>query len=142
VTNSNIIIILAVFLFVDFVILFFLLYKHFKKRVFTSEELQYIRSHWVRIIDSFNSYPKQSVLDADKLLDYGLSKKFPKKGYGLTLGEKLKKFGSVFSDIDAVWSAHKLRNQIAHDFGEINIKEAKNALVRFKKALNDLGAEL
>jgi hypothetical protein len=142
VTNSNIIIIIAVFLFIDFVILFLLFYKYFKKRVFTSEELQYIRSHWIRIIDSFNSYPKQAVLDADKLLDYGLSMKFSKKGYGKTLGEKLKKFGEVFSDVDAVWSAHKLRNQIAHEFGEINVKEAKNALSQFKKALNDLGAEL
>lgn len=141
-TNNSIIIVVAIILFVDFVILLFLLYKHFKKHVFTSEELQYIRSHWIRIIDSFNSYPKQSVLDADKLLDYGLSKKFSKKARDLTLGEKLKKFGSVFSDVDAVWSAHKLRNQIAHEFGEINVKEAKNALSQLKKALNDLGAEL
>ncbi|MEK7126803.1 MAG: hypothetical protein AAB848_01730 [Patescibacteria group bacterium] len=140
--TNNIVIIVAVFLFVDFVILLFLLYRHFKKHVFTSEELQYIRSHWIRIIDSFNSYPKQAVLDADKLLDYGLSKKFSKKARDLTLGAKLKKFGSVFSDIDAVWSAHKLRNQIAHEFGEINVKEARNALSQFKKALNELGAEL
>lgn len=82
--------------------------------------------------------PKEAVLDADKLLDYALVR----KGFQGSLGEKLKKAKNRFSDINGIWIAHKLRNKIAHELSNIDFREAKNALVSFKKGLKDLGADL
>ena len=79
-----------------------------------------------------------SVIEADKLLDKAMMEMgLP----GKTMGERLKKSGSRFTNLNAVWRAHKLRNTIAHesDF-EITYKQAFNALAIFKQALKDLGA--
>ena len=46
-----------------------------------------------------------------------------------------------FSELNSVWHAHKLRNQIAHDNNfQPDYKQAKNALATYKQALKDLGA--
>ena len=129
---------ILVFLFVDFLIVLYVFFKRSKKNAFSSKELEYIRSHWIRIIDSFSSHPDHAILDADKLLDYALTK----KGKTGSLGEKLKKSSALFSDINSVWSAHKLRNRVAHEMGSVDRSKAKLALKQFKRALNDLGAKL
>lgn len=136
-TGMIIAIVLAFMLF-DLLIFVFIFLKRAKRGHFTSEEIQYINSNWIRIIDSFNVHSKQGIMDADKLLDYALGK----KGFEGNLGEKLKKSGAMFSDINGVWRAHKLRNRIAHELEEIDVYEAKKALQQFKTALNDLGAKL
>ena len=60
---------------------------------------------------------------------------------GKTMGDRLKKANDRFSDINAVWRAHKLRNAIAHETDlEITYQQAANALMIYKKALKDLGA--
>lgn len=79
-----------------------------------------------------------AVIEADKLLD----KAMVEMGIpGKTMGDRLKRAGGRFSELNAVWRAHKLRNTIAHetDF-EISYKQAQNALIVYKKALKDLGA--
>lgn len=129
---------LIIFVAFDVALVVIILWGKFRARKFSQEQLQYIRSHWIRIIDSFDSHSKQGIMDADKLLDYALAK----KGFVGTLGEKLKKAGSRFSDLNGVWQAHKLRNQIAHELKDINIVEARRALKFFKQGLNDLGANL
>lgn len=79
-----------------------------------------------------------TVINADKLLDKALTEMGVP---GQTMGEKLKKCGDKFTDINAVWRAHKLRNAIAHeDDLEITYKQASNALAIYKQALKDLGA--
>ena len=79
-----------------------------------------------------------TVINGDKLLDKALMEAgIP----GKTMGERLKKCGDKFSDINAVWRAHKLRNAIAHeDDLEISYKQAMTALSIYKQALKDLGA--
>ena len=79
-----------------------------------------------------------SIIEADKLLDKALME----VGLvGKTMGDRLKKSNGRFSDINAVWHAHKLRNAIAHDADfEIGFMQAKNALSTYKQALKDLGA--
>lgn len=134
---------MVLFIILGFVILTFILativfFKQSQKSAFRPEEMAYINSHWIRIIDSFNSEPRYAVLDADKLLDYALSR----KGFVGNVGDKLKKAKYRFSDLDGVWRAHKLRNRIAHELGTIDKEEARSALKHFKRALNDLGAEL
>lgn len=122
----------------SFVLVVFVFFKQHSKKRLGQKELNYIHSHWVRIIDMFSGNPKSSISDADKLLDYVLKL----MGFEGTLGEKLKKAGARFSNKNAVWAAHKLRNQVAHELGDINIDEARSALKAFKQALNDLGARL
>ena len=79
-----------------------------------------------------------TVIEADKLLD----KAMMEMGVpGKTMGERLKKQGDRFSNLNAVWRAHKLRNALAHESGlEISYKQAYNALQVYRQALKDLGA--
>ena len=78
------------------------------------------------------------IIEADKLLD----KAMHEMGVpGKTMGDRLKRSGSKFTDINAVWRVHKLRNAIAHESGlEIGYKQAATALSIYKQALKDLGA--
>lgn len=132
------IIALLVFLAFDVILVIWIYFFKKKRSKLSTKSLTYIRSHWIRIIDSFHAHPAQSILDADKLLDYALGQ----HGFVGTLGEKLKKAGPRFRDLNSVWSAHKLRNRLAHELGEQSVNEAKRALAHFKQALNDLGAQL
>jgi hypothetical protein len=78
------------------------------------------------------------VIDADKLLDKAL---LEANVPGKTMGDRLKKSGEKFSQLNAVWYAHKLRNQIAHEHGfTLEYAQAKHALATFRQALKDLGA--
>ena len=79
-----------------------------------------------------------TVIEADKLLDKALIEAgLP----GKTMGDRLKRSGGRFTDVNAVWRAHKLRNAIAHESGlEVGYKQAVNALNNYKQALKDLGA--
>ena len=79
-----------------------------------------------------------TVIEADKLLDKALIEVGVP---GKTMGERLKKCGERFSNLNAVWRAHKLRNALAHESDlEISYKQAYNALQIYKQALKDLGA--
>ena len=80
----------------------------------------------------------KTVIDGDKLLD----KAMVEMGLpGKNMGERLKKSGDKFTDINAVWRAHKLRNALAHeDDLEITYRQAQAALAIYKQALKDLGA--
>lgn len=131
------IIALIAFLALDLVLVLWVFFRR-RRKIFSQKELTYIRSHWIRIIDSFDSHRREAILDADKLLDYALSR----QGFEGTVADKLKKSGYRFSDLNGLWRAHKLRNQIAHELGDTDKEEAKKALAQFKKALNDLGAKL
>lgn len=129
---------LIIFLLLDFALIVWIFLRR-QGKIFRPEELNYMRSHWIRILDSFDSHPREAVMDADKLVDYALMR----QGFDGSLGEKLKKAGRRFSDLNGLWRAHKLRNEIAHELSDkLNKGEAKSALAQFKKALNDLGAKL
>lgn len=79
-----------------------------------------------------------TIIEADKLLDKALMEA---GAPGKTMGDRLKRSGGRFSDINAVWRAHKLRNAIAHESDlEVGYKQANNALAIYKQALKDLGA--
>lgn len=79
-----------------------------------------------------------TIIEADKLLDKAL---IEMGAVGKTMGDRLKRVGSRFSNENAVWRAHKLRNAIAHESDiEVSFKQASNALEVYKQALKDLGA--
>ncbi len=79
-----------------------------------------------------------SVLNADKLVDQVLRD----CGYkGETMGERLRSSVEKYSDRNGIWTAHKLRNRIAHEPDiAVTYDEARYALKSFRRALKDLGA--
>lgn len=79
-----------------------------------------------------------AVLNADKLVDQALRD----KGFrGNTMGERLKSARDALPHRNDVWTAHKLRNQIAHEPDvRVSYDQARRALKGFKQALKDLGA--
>lgn len=135
-------VLVSIFLIIYFALIVWMFLRR-RKGGLTAKNQQYVHSHWYRILDSFENDPKHSLMDADKLLDFCLAKKGGKKFERLSLGEKLKKGRDLFSDLDGVWFAHKLRNKIAHELNfKISRGDAKRALSSFKRALTDLGAKL
>lgn len=92
-----------------------------------------VQSRWAEIQAMQNSGPsglKAALVDADKLLDYCMIG----KGFtGETMGDRLKSGGERFNNLNAVWSAHKLRNQLAHEVEHDIVPE------QIRRAINDLG---
>ncbi len=100
------------------------------------------RKKWLEIErqlsrEDVRSY-QMTVIEADKLLDCALKECGTK---GETMGARLKEKKTAWTNANAVWSAHKLRNQIVHesDF-RLNYDDARRALAGFKRALKDVGA--
>lgn len=64
------------------------------------------------------------------------------QGYsGEVMAERLKQAQTKLSDRNAVWSAHKLRNALAHEVGfDLVASQAQEALRAFERGLKDLGA--
>lgn len=129
--------ILILFILFDLLVLFLVVVFR-KRKKYSDKDLNFIKMNWFRILDLSTSDLSKAVLDADKLLDFALLK----KGKTGTLGEKLKSSNSLFSDINAVWGAHKLRNKIAHELKKVDEKELRNAISVYKRALQDLGVKL
>lgn len=105
-------------------------------------DVQKFRSRWLKIEqvlvrDEPSSY-LLAVLEADKLLDAALRE----RGIaGATMGERMKAFQTRWSNANVVWSAHKLRNQIAHESNfQPSYDDTRRALGGFKQGLKDVGA--
>lgn len=100
------------------------------------------RTAWLQIENSLSRDQPvtyhMAILNADKLLDKALKEL---NVSGDTMGERMKSARNRFSNNNAVWAAHKLRNQIAHEQNvAINYTNARRALASFKRALKDVGA--
>jgi len=105
-------------------------------------DIEKYRSKWLSIEqqlkrDDPHSY-QMAVLNADKLLDQALRERAVK---GETMGERMKTLRDTWSNANAVWTAHKLRNQIAHEPDvQVSYEDARRALAGFKQGLKDIGA--
>lgn len=105
-------------------------------------DVEAYQTRWLKIEnnlhkDNPSSY-RVAVIEADKLLDRALNEMgLP----GKTMAERLKRIADRFESPNAVWAAHKLRNQIAHesDF-ELSYNQANRALAAIRAGLKDLGA--
>jgi hypothetical protein len=81
---------------------------------------------------------KNSLIEADKLLDFVLKQK---KVNGETLGERLKNSQNLYSrdDYNNIWTAHKLRNELVHEIdskiSDNHIKNQTNNLLKSIKKL-------
>lgn len=102
-----------------------------------------VKTKWADIVAMQNngaSGLKNALIEADKLLDYVMIH----KGFeGETMGERLKSGGHKFANLNGVWAAHKLRNQIAHEVEhDIVPEQIKNAITIIKSAIEELGVQL
>lgn len=105
-------------------------------------DVEAYQTRWLKIENGLQKDDPRSygisVIEADKLLDRALNEMgLP----GKTMAERLKRVADRFEQPNAVWAAHKLRNQIAHenDF-EVQYNQANRALAAIRQALKDLGA--
>lgn len=103
--------------------------------------IEQYRSKWLAIASSVTSEESSrhiAIINADKLLDQALKDSGVK---GETMGERLKNSKDKLTHRNAIWYAHKLRNQIAHESDiSVSAQDTKRALAAFKSALKDLGA--
>lgn len=105
-------------------------------------DVERYRTRWMTIEQSVarDNEPSyhMAVLNADKLLDQALRESGVK---GQTMGDRMKFAREKWSNRDAVWTAHKLRNQIAHEPDvRVSYDATRRALAGFKQGLKDLGA--
>jgi len=81
---------------------------------------------------------RSAIIEADKLLDYGLKAKGFK---GENMGERLKsaKDSMDYSSYDCAWKGHKLRNKLVHEIeADVLGWEVKQGLKDFERALKEL----
>lgn len=104
---------------------------------------EFVASHWREIgqmMSAGGAGLKSSLIEADKLLDYVMQAKGFK---GEDMGSRLKSNGSKFSDLNGVWSAHKLRNQYAHEVAiDVVPSQVHAAVEKLGQGLRDLGVKL
>jgi len=105
--------------------------------------IELVQNKWREITAMQSSGPsglKNALSEADKLLDYVMIQ----KGFvGDTMGDRLKSGGSAFSNLNAIWGAHKLRNQLAHEV-EVDVvaDQVKQAIATLGSAIRELGVQL
>lgn len=105
-------------------------------------DVEKYRSRWMTIEQQLRRDEESSyhmcVLNADKLLDQALQEKGVT---GKTMGERMKAMQAKWSNANNIWTAHKLRNQIAHEPDvRLDYDGARRTLAAFKQALKDVGA--
>jgi hypothetical protein len=92
-------------------------------------------------LSSINSSdPKSALIELDKLLEFALQNKFNLKD---SIGNILKSKANQFNkpDLNDIWTAHKIRNNLAHNIdyqassGELNL--AIKILTRFCRSLSE-----
>lgn len=114
------------------VLLTFVVLKLQSRRV-SGREKQHIAALW-KALDTIDT-PTMKLLHADAVLGKALQI----AGYTGSVGDMLKQAGPRFSNEDAVWKAHKLRNMVAHEpHKEFSHKELQQAIQTLKKATDDL----
>ncbi len=103
---------------------------------------QRYQSRWMavesRLVKDQPASYQLAILEADKLVDFALKDRGIR---GKTMGERMKNAQGTWSNANRVWTAHKLRNQIAHETDmQVSFDTAGRALKAFREALKDLGA--
>lgn len=125
-------IIVAIFIAIDVLIVFYVIWRRTKRKLSQKTILE-IQNNWKEIIRQKDF--KHAIMDADKLLDHALYL----MGYKGNLGSKLKSAGRLFTNVNKVWAAHKIRNNIAHQINyQVDEKTYRYTMLSFKQAFKDL----
>ena len=103
-----------------------------KERAIISDRWQYIEGL------AMKDRHKEAIMEADKLVDFAFREM---KLRGETFADRLKSAEKLLPNYQDIWSAHKLRNQLAHEIDtEVNPRTAESALQTFKQTLKHLKA--
>jgi len=99
---------------------------------------QVVSRQWLKAKSLLNgNEPQFAIIEADKIFDSVLRQLDFK---GANMGARLKNAQSSIDNINQVWVAHKLRNQLVHEpDAKVSKKQAQTALASFEKALKGLG---
>ncbi len=125
-------IIVAAFVAIDVLIVLYVMWSRSRRKI-SQKDKNHVQKTWKGIIRQKDM--KHAIMDADKLLDHSLHL----LGYRGNLGGKLKKAAPLFKNINKVWAAHKIRNNIAHQINyEVDEKTYRNAMLTFKQAFKDM----
>ena len=120
------------FVIVDILIVMYVVYRRYRKRI-PKKVIEEAKESWRKIIRQKDR--RHAVMDADKLLDHTLTE----LGLRGSLGAKLKRSPKLFKDINGLWAAHKVRNNIAHQINySVDERTYKNTMLAFKQAFKDL----
>ncbi|MBN1259032.1 hypothetical protein JXA05_04725 [Candidatus Peregrinibacteria bacterium] len=124
--------IIIAFVLIDIVIVAYVVLKRFRRKISEKAKGE-IRNAWKKLIRQHDY--KNAIMEADKLLDFALGQ----LGLSGNLGGKLKKAPHFFGDLNAVWAAHKVRNNIAHQMNyQVDEATYKRTMLAFKQAFKDL----
>lgn len=121
-------------------VILYVLIKFTGSRQCTLDKCTY-QSAWLGITQAVDKSSPESmqiaIIKADKLVD----KAMRDLGIdGSTMGDRLKSHHEFWSNPDIIWSAHKLRNQIAHESTvDLNESMFRRSMTGFRQALRDLG---
>jgi hypothetical protein len=122
----------AIFVAVDVLIVAYVIWRRTRRKI-SEKDILDIQKVWKDIIRQKDM--RHAIMDADKLLDHALGL----YGYRGNLGNKLKKSAERFNNINNVWTAHKIRNNIAHQINyQVDEKTYRNTMIAFKSAFMDL----
>ena len=120
------------FVIVDILIVVYVVYRRYREKI-PKKVIDETKESWKKIIRQ--SDHKHAIMYAGNLFDHTLTK----LGLKGNLGAKLKKSPKLFSNINDIWAAHKVRNNIAHQIGYmVNEKTYKKSMLAFKQAFKDL----
>lgn len=107
-------------------------------------DVEMVKNKWreIEVMQNTPSGLKNSLYEADKLLDHVMIA----KGFaGETMGERLQSSTArtAYRDLNAIWSAHKLRNQMAHEVNhDLVPQQVKKAISDLGQGIRDLGVNL
>ncbi len=122
---------LVLFIAFDIWLVVMVMRRRFK---FSEADKRKFKQEWEKVRASSDG--RHFLMDADKLL----FKAMEKRGLKGSVGEKLKSGKVLFSDLNGIWHAHKLRNKVAHELNfEVRNNELKQAEREFERAFRDLG---
>jgi hypothetical protein len=122
----------AIFVAIDVLIVLYVIWRRMRRKIL-QKDIDEIQKVWKDIIRQKDM--RHAIMDADKLLDHALYL----YGYRGNLGNKLKKSATRFRNINHIWSAHKVRNNIAHQINySVDEKTYRNTMIAFKNAFMDL----
>lgn len=77
-------------------------------------------------------HEEKQIFGFDKLLEHIMQL----RGYQGSLGSVMKKNAAVFSDIQGLWFAHKIRNKLAHEIDfQLSPRDAKKVITIFQKEI-------
>lgn len=118
------------------------LYLVFGRKAGAQLNVEKYQVKWLAIENSISRNNAASwqlaIMNADKLVDLALRERRFK---GQTMGERMKSANAIWKNANHLWSAHKIRNQLAHEAEvRLNYEMTLRALTAFKQALKDLGA--